>query len=186
MEMPQDIAREGAFPDEAVATDEAVVTDEAVTTNEAVATNAESAEAPEKLSLKANMMWSSVGSLTRLGCNYLVSSGLVVRLATGFDAAGMLALAMAIANLVNPIADFRLRTVQVTDVTGERTSREYVGLRSVLSIVAFLVGVVYSVVTTSYDALPVISLYLVYSLATNFIEVFHAIDQRHMRLDFAG
>lgn len=186
MEMPQDIAREGAFPDEAVATDEAVVTDEAVTTNEAVATNAESAEAPEKLSLKANMMWSSVGSLTRLGCNYLVSSVLVVRLATGFDAAGMLALAMAIANLVNPIADFRLRTVQVTDVTGERTSREYVGLRSVLSIVAFLVGVVYSVVTTSYDALPVISLYLVYSLATNFIEVFHAIDQRHLRLDFAG
>jgi len=126
------------------------------------------------------------GSLTRLGCNYLVSSVLVVRLATGFDAAGMLALAMAIANLVNPIADFRLRTVQVTDVTGERTSREYVGLRSVLSIVAFLVGVVYSVVTTSYDALPVISLYLVYSLATNFIEVFHAIDQRHLRLDFAG
>lgn len=64
------------------------------------------------------MMWSSVGSLTRLGCNYLVSSVLVVRLAAGFDAAGMLALAMAIANLVNPIADFRLRTVQVTDVTG--------------------------------------------------------------------
>mgnify|MGYP000700686268 CR=1 FL=1 len=55
-----------------------------------------------------------------------------------------------------------------------------------LSIAAFLVGVVYSVVTTSYDALPVISLYLVYSLATNFIEVFHAIDQRHLRLDFAG
>lgn len=55
-----------------------------------------------------------------------------------------------------------------------------------LSIVAFLVGVAYSIVTTSYDALPVISLYLVYSLATNFIEVFHAIDQRHLRLDFAG
>ena len=118
MEMPQDIAREGASPDEAMATDEAVAT------NEAVATDAESAEAPEELSLKANMMWSSVGSLTRLGCNYLVSSVLVVRLATGFDAAGMLALAMAIANLVNPIADFRLRTVQVTDMTGERTSRE--------------------------------------------------------------
>lgn len=106
MEMPQDTAREGASVDEAVATDEAVAPD------------VESAQAPEKLSLKANMMWSSVGSLTRLGCNYLVSSVLVVRLAAGFDAAGMLALAMAIANLVNPIADFRLRTVQVTDVTG--------------------------------------------------------------------
>ena len=29
----------------------------------------ETPQAPEKLSLKANMMWSSVGSLTRLGCN---------------------------------------------------------------------------------------------------------------------
>lgn len=47
-------------------------------------------------------------------------------------------------------------------------------------------GVVYSLVTTSYDVLPVISLYLVYSLATNFIEVFHAIDQKHLRLDYAG
>lgn len=149
-------------------------------------TKAATVDVPQKLSLRANMMWSSVGSLTRLGCNYLVSSVLVVRLAAGFDAAGLLALAMAIANLVNPIADFRLRTVQVTDVTGERSSREYVGLRSVLSFVAFLVGVVYSVATTSYDALPVISLYLVYSLATNFIEVFHAIDQKHLRLDFAG
>ena len=151
METPQDPAREAMIQDEDGAAD------------------TQTPQAPEKLSLKANMMWSSVGSLTRLGCNYLVSSVLVVRLAAGFDAAGMLALAMAIANLVNPIADFRLRTVQVTDVTGERSSREYVGLRSVLSVVAFAVGVVYSLATTSYDVLPVISLYLVYSLATNFI-----------------
>ena len=109
METPQDPAREAMIQDEDGASD------------------TQTPQAPEKLSLKANMMWSSVGSLTRLGCNYLVSSVLVVRLAAGFDAAGMLALAMAIANLVNPIADFRLRTVQVTDVTGERTSREYVG-----------------------------------------------------------
>ena len=168
METPQDPAREAMIQDEVGAS------------------NTQTPQAPEKLSLKANMMWSSVGSLTRLGCNYLVSSVLVVRLAAGFDAAGMLALAMAIANLVNPIADFRLRTVQVTDVTGERSSREYVGLRSVLSVVAFAVGVVYSLATTSYDVLPVISLYLVYSLATNFIEVFHAIDQKHLRLDYAG
>lgn len=151
-----------------------------------VPTRAHAPLMPKKLSLRANMMWSSVGSMTRLVCNYLVSSVLVVRLADGFDAAGLLALSMAIANLVNPIADFRLRTVQVTDVTGERSSREYMGLRSVLLVVAFLAGFVYSLATNAYDALAVTSLYLLYSLITNFIEGFHAIDQKHLRLDYAG
>ena len=34
--------------------------------------------------------------------------------------------------------------------------------------------------------MPVILLYLVYSLAGNFIEVLHAIDQRHRRMDYIG
>ena len=75
----------------------------------------------EGLSLKKNIAWNSAGSIVRLGCNYLITIA-VVRLSHGFDAAGALSLAMSISNLVAPFADFRLRTVQVTDVRGEHSS----------------------------------------------------------------
>ena len=148
----------------------------------------EPAEPPEQsrgLSLRANMMWNTAGSLTRLACNYLVTIA-VVRLSHGFDANGVLTLATTVSSLALPFAEFRLRTLQVTDVTDERSSREYVGLRVLTSFLAFALGVVYSLVTNGWASLGVVALYLVYSVITNFIEGFHAIDQRHRRMDFIG
>lgn len=139
----------------------------------------------EGLSLRGNMLWNSAGSTIRLVCNYLITIA-VVRLSHGFDAAGTLSLAMSIANLVLPFADFRLRTLHVTDVSQERSSGAYVGLRILTSALSFLIGVVYSAATNSPGSLLVISLYLVYSIITNFIEVFHAIDQRALRMDISG
>lgn len=139
----------------------------------------------EGLSLRANMLWNTAGAMTRLGCNYLVTIA-VVRLSHGFDAAGALSLAMSISNLVMPFADFRLRQIQVTDVTNERSAGEYVGLRIMTTVLSFVVGVVYAIVTTAWDALPVITLYLLYSLAANGIELLHAVDQRHRRMDYIG
>lgn len=139
----------------------------------------------EGLSLKKNIAWNSMGSIVRLGCNYLITIA-VVRLAHGFDAAGALALAMSIANLINPFADFRLRTIHVTDVREEHTSGEYIGMRVLTSLLSFAVGIGYSLATCALDAIPVIVLYLVSSLAANFIEGLHAIDQRHLRMDYIG
>lgn len=139
----------------------------------------------EPLSLRTNMLWNTIGSTFRLACNYLVGVA-VVRLSHGFDAAGGLALVMAIANLINPFADFRLRTIQVTDVKGERSAGEYVGLRIIATAFSFGVGLMYSLATEPASMLPLVAIYLVYSLATNFIEVLHAIDQRHRRMDYIG
>lgn len=140
---------------------------------------------PLPLPLRTNMLWNSIGSTIRLVCSFLITIA-VVRLSTGFDAAGSLALSMSIANLVNPFADFRLRTIHVTDVRGERRTEDYIGLRVFTSLLAFSIGLVYSFLTSSATALSLIALYLVFSLITNFIEVFHAIDQRHMRMDYSG
>lgn len=139
----------------------------------------------EGLSLKQNIAWNSVGSMIRLGCNYLITIA-VVRLSSGFDAAGTLSLAMSVSNLVSPFADFRLRTVQVTDVRNEHSAGEYVALRLMTSILAFLVGLIYSIATCTTDAIPAIVAYLVSSMAANMIEGMHAIDQRHMRMDYIG
>lgn len=137
------------------------------------------------LSLRANMLWNTAGSMTRLACNYLVTIA-VVRLSSGFDANGALTLASTVSSLAMPFAEFRLRTLHVTDVDDERSSREYIGLRVVTSFIAFILGVVYSLLTNSVSSLPVVTLYLVYSIFTSFIEGFHAIDQRHRRMDYIG
>lgn len=139
----------------------------------------------EGLSLKRNIAWTSAGSIVRLVCNYLITI-VVVRLSHGFDAAGMLSLAMSVSNLVSPFADFRLRTVQVTDVRGEHSAGEYVALRLLTSGLAFAVGMIYSIATCTLDAVPTIIAYLISSLAANMIEVLHAIDQRHLRMDYIG
>lgn len=131
------------------------------------------------------MLWNSVGSITRLGCNYLITI-VVVRLATGYDAAGVLALAMSVNNLVAPFADFRLRTVHVTDVRGEHSASEYMGMRLLCTALCFVVGSVYAIITCALDAFPAIALYLLASLAANIIEGLHAVDQRHDRMDYIG
>lgn len=139
----------------------------------------------EGISVKANIAWNSVGSVVRLGCSYLVTIA-VVRLSHGFDAAGVLSLAMAVSNLVNPLADFRLRMVQVSDVHDEHSSGEYMGLRFLTTGLSFVVGIVYAAVTCVSDALPCIALYLAYSLVVNLASGLYAIEQRHMRMDYIG
>ena len=114
----------------------------------------------EGLSLKQNIAWNSVGSIVRLGCNYLITIA-VVRLSHGFDAAGTLSLAMSVSNLVSPFADFRLHTVQVTDVRNEHSSGEYIALRLMTSALAFVTGFIYAIATCTFDAIPAIVAYLV-------------------------
>lgn len=142
-------------------------------------------DSPRKLSLKRNIAWTSIGSMVRLACNYLITIA-VVRLSHGFDAAGALALAMSVSNLVLPFADFRMRTIQVTDVRGEHGTGEYLGMRVLTTGLSFLVGVIYAVLTCAPAALLSIFLYLASSLGSSFIEGFHAVDQRHLRMDFIG
>lgn len=139
----------------------------------------------EGLSIQKNVAWNTAGSVVRLGCNYLITV-LVVRLSTGYDAAGVLSLAMSVSNLVSPIAEFRLRTVHVTDVRGEHSSGEYLGLRLLTCGLSLVVGVVYALATCTLSALPCIVIYLVYSLACCLGEGLHAIEQRHMRMDIIG
>lgn len=142
-------------------------------------------DSTEGLSTGKNIIWNSAGSMTRLACNWLITV-LVVRLSDGFDAGGLLSLAMSVANLVAPFADFRLRTIQVTDVKDEHTSGEYIGMRIMTTLSAYLVGIVYALLTCNTSSMPVVALYLVQALSVSFIDGSHAICQRHSRMDYIG
>ena len=100
----------------------------------------------EGLSIKQNMLWNSVGSLTYSGCQWLVTV-LVVRLAPSLDAAGTLALAMAVSNIFSPIALYKVRAYQVSDVHERTSSGEYVGFRFVTIGLAFALVMLYATLT---------------------------------------
>ncbi len=139
----------------------------------------------QQLSVKRNMLWNSVGSLISLVCQWLTTV-MVVRLSTGFDAAGTLSLAMAIANVFQPIALFSMRSYQVSDVKRDTSAREYVAFRLVTIVVAFLACASYSFFTSGAAVMLPVCMYLAYKAGEVFTDVLHGVDQQHMRMDYCG
>lgn len=139
----------------------------------------------EPLSIKANMLWNSVGSLTNLGCQWLISV-MIVRFSLAYDAAGIYSLAVSTYNIFGSIAQYRMYTYQVSDVTNENTTGEYMTLRLITSLFALVCCSAYGILTCSKAAWASIVLYGVYKTITLIIDVYHACDQRFHRMDFIG
>lgn len=138
-----------------------------------------------ELSVKANMAWNSIGSLFYSGCQWLTTV-LVVRLTTGYDAAGVLALAMAVSNVFAPVALYKIRSYQVSDIHEKTSSGEYVGFRIVTIGLAALLTIGYMVATCPANAYLAICLYSAFRFIDLFIDVLHGIDQQHARMDYCG
>lgn len=138
-----------------------------------------------KLSYSQNFIWNFGGSITYLGCQWLLTV-LVVRLSSGFDEAGALALAMSIANLFVPIAQYRTRTYQVSDVMHEYSTGEYLAFRIITCLGAYALSMIYAVNTCSLNSISVIAIYLAYKAVELIIDVFHGLDQQNSRMDYIG
>lgn len=139
----------------------------------------------KSLSIKSNMLWNSVGSMIYLVCQWLITV-LVVRLSPGYDAAGALALGMAVSNVFSPIGYFKIRPYQVSDVKGEYSAGQYVGLRIVTIGASLIVMIVYGVATCAPDSLAPVFLYGVYSCGPIAVDVLHGVDQKKLRMDIVG
>lgn len=131
------------------------------------------------------MLWNSAGSLTYLGCQWLVTV-LVARLSIGYDAAGVLAIAMAVSNIFAPMALFKIRAYQVSDVEGKMSSGEYVAFRFLTIVGAYAVIAIYVALTCNPDMFLPVALYLLFRTGDVFIDVLHAIDQQNYRMDYCG
>lgn len=137
------------------------------------------------LSLKANMIWNSSGSLFYLGCQWLITV-FVVRLSNGFDAAGTLSLAMSVYNMFSSLAIYRMYTYQVSDVKHENTLGEYFAFRIMTCGIALAAITVYSFFTCPAEALLAILSYALYKAVGLLIDVFHGLDQINDRMDYIG
>lgn len=143
-------------------------------------------EATKKaLTIRQNMLWNTIGSLTNLGCQWLITI-LVVRFSDGYSAAGIYSLAMSIFNMFSQIAQYRMYTVQIADVEKKNSVGEYLTFRLITTCMAFAIMAAYSIVTCRIDAVPAVLLYAAYKSSGLIIDVMHANDQVGHRMDYIG
>ena len=137
------------------------------------------------LSMKRNMVWNTAGSMTSLVCQWLITV-LVVRIAGGYEAAGVYSLAVSVFGIFAPVAQYRMYTYQISDTRGENTMGEYFTFRLLTDGLALVGCFVYSLFTCSIDAVPTIMIFGVYKCVSLLLDVLHACEQRHRRMDYLG
>lgn len=139
----------------------------------------------KKLSVQKNILWNSVGSFIYLATQWLITI-LVVRLA-GVDAAGNLALAMSVGNLMYSIALFGMRNFQVSDIAEEYRNGVYIASRLITCFVSVVIGTVY-VLCMSYTAEQrwCIGIYCVFKASEALYDVYAGISQKVWRMDYIG
>lgn len=139
----------------------------------------------KRLSIKANMLWNSVGSMTYLGCQWLVTI-FVVRLTSGYDAAGLLSLAMSVTGVFGTFANYKMNTYQISDIRHENTLGEYLAFRCFMLCIAFFACITYTFLTCPAYALPTVALFYAFKAVGLVTDVFHGIDQQNRRMDYTG
>lgn len=141
--------------------------------------------AGKQLSTKANMLWNSVGSMTYLVCQWLVTV-FVVRLSSGFDAAGILSLAMAVVGTFGTFANYKMGTYQISDIRHENDLGEYLGFRLVTLGIAFVACMGYAALTCAPSSIATIALYYAFKAVGLVIDILHGCDQVNRRMDYIG
>lgn len=102
--------------------------------------------------LKKNITWNTVGSIAYLACQWLTTVA-VVRLSSDFTYAGDLSLAMTISNLFVPIGLYKIRSFQVSDLSCEYSSGEYIGFRLSTIVLGFVFVLPYAFFTCQQSSL---------------------------------
>ena len=135
--------------------------------------------------MRENMLWNSAGSITYLACQWLVTV-LIVRLSNGYDAAGLLSLAMSVTGAFGTFANYKMGTYQISDIKHENTTSEYLGFRLITLGGSFVACIIYSLVTCPLSSLLTIVLYFLFKAVGLVIDILHGLDQLNRRMDFIG
>ena len=154
--------------------------------SEASAHHSKEGGAPKQLSVKANMLWNSAGSMTYLACQWLTTI-VVVRLSSGaFDNAGLLSLAMSVVGIFGTFANYKMGTYQISDIKRENTLGEYMGFRCLTLAGSFVACMVYAWFTCAAYALATVALFYAFKAVGLLIDILHGEDQVNRRMDYIG
>lgn len=139
----------------------------------------------KKLSMQSNILWNTIGSMT-----YMVSQGLisilVVRLAN-VETAGYLSLAMSVNNVFYSIAMFGMRNYQVTDIREKYDNGTYIQSRLFSCAAAFLLCIGYCMlISYTPEQKGCILIYCIFKMSEAMYDVYAGICQKAWHMDCIG
>lgn len=140
----------------------------------------------KRLSIRANLLFNSFGSLFYLACQWLITV-LVVRLGS-FEAGGVLTNCISVTNVLFTVSTFGIRTYQVSDVDEKYTSTHYITTRLITGLFAMVVtaGFVLTMGNASAEQKLCVMLYMLFRLTESLSDVLQGTMQKADRMDYIG
>lgn len=139
----------------------------------------------EMKQINKNIFWNTVGNTAYNGLQWLIT--VIVTRKSGFDMAGILAIAMSVSLTFRTISYFGIRNFQVTDNDNKYLDADYFGLRIITSAIAFaLCALVSGFSGRSVNLFSAIMLYMIFRVSEGFSDLFQGIMQKNERLDIVG
>ena len=141
----------------------------------------------ENKSLKTanDVIYYNVGNFIYLGAQWIISVALV-RMG-GFEDAGYFSLAMSVCNIFAMIANYGLRTFQVSDINGKYTDNTYVITRITTSLIAFVLCFFYVAFFQRRGFISaLILLYMIFKCIESYSDVLTSIFQKNDKMIYAG
>lgn len=137
----------------------------------------------KRLSVFSNAVFNSAGAILYSLCQWAITMA-AVRLSGDFENSGILQLAISVTNIFYTAATYVPRTFQISDLRGEYSSGEYVGMRLVSSALSLLLCIVYAF-ASGYrgKVLVCIAVYMLFKLTEAVSDVYRAYAQIHYRMD---
>ena len=142
-------------------------------------------EKNQRRSLGRSVIWNTLGNIVYLMAQYVLQ--IVVTRMSGNYAAGLLSTAMTVTNITLSVANYGMRSFQISDLEHKYTDRTYLRSRW-LTVMAAGVGTAAFAMAVSYsnEQRIAILLYTLIRLSEGFIDVWHGYLQRDDRMDLVG
>lgn len=140
----------------------------------------------KKLSLRQSMLYNSVGTMTYLGCQWLITV-LAVRLGS-FEDSGILLLATTLTGFFFTLCTFGIRVFQTSDTGGQYTAGRYISTRVLTGCIGLTVCIGYLLVHRGYSlyTTAAIFLYMIFRLSEALVDTLAAEEQKLWRMDRVG
>lgn len=123
------------------------------------------------------MLFNTTGSLVYQGCLWLTTV-LVVTLSGAYTGSGILAFAMTIGNMFNPIGTYSMRTYQVSDIRCLLSQGNYIAFRLITVCIGLVLIVPIRCGDPELSTAITVLLYLLFKTDEAFADVLYGADQR--------
>ena len=136
-------------------------------------------------SIKKNMLYNTIGSLIYYACQWFMS--VVIVRTSGYEAAGILSLAMSVTSSPALVALFNIRGYQVSDIENRYSDLAYVSSRHVSNAIGYFLCFI-TVLIGSYNLEKSIAImiFMILKVIEGYADVYYGIEQKCNRLDYSG